>query len=187
MSFLSACLQEAELETSTGTYFCGRRTSVASKRACANAHQVVRRSRASHSHWSGTPEISTGPSRCTDDFHTNCIRPPPTQAADIFPTHYKAWASFTASVTQNTTTSNRISALTDGSFARSAPFVQRREVQAQALKLPVLPTTTIGSFPQVILPWSSKIRLDYCVRLGTLSGQSETAMRWKPHLSSQEN
>ncbi|MBN2289659.1 MAG: 5-methyltetrahydropteroyltriglutamate--homocysteine S-methyltransferase [Candidatus Glassbacteria bacterium] len=42
----------------------------------------------------------------------------------------------------------RIGALTPESFARSSPSAARLAAQAKTLKLPLLPTTTIGSFPQ---------------------------------------
>lgn len=74
---------------------------------------------------------------------TACI-----QGKDVFPALDQAWTAFAAGVTENTATSERIAALTDKSFSRPAPFKQRLEAQAKALGLPVLPTTTIGSFPQ---------------------------------------
>lgn len=42
----------------------------------------------------------------------------------------------------------RVAALTEADFTRLPVFEQRAAVQKQALKLPLLPTTTIGSFPQ---------------------------------------
>jgi len=42
----------------------------------------------------------------------------------------------------------RLSAISDGMFRRGTAFPQRREAQAAVLNLPLLPTTTIGSFPQ---------------------------------------
>lgn len=71
------------------------------------------------------------------------------QAKDIFPVLDKAWKAFTASVTDNTTTAERLAGLTEASFSRPAPFKERVAAQQESLKLPVLPTTTIGSFPQV--------------------------------------
>lgn len=71
------------------------------------------------------------------------------QAKDIFPVLDKAWTAFTASVTDNTDTAKRLAGLTEGSFSRPAPFKERAAAQQKSLKLPVLPTTTIGSFPQV--------------------------------------
>ncbi|HFQ80672.1 MAG TPA: 5-methyltetrahydropteroyltriglutamate--homocysteine S-methyltransferase, partial [Desulfobacterales bacterium] len=42
----------------------------------------------------------------------------------------------------------RLSAVSDEMFRRAPAFPQRREAQAMVLNLPLLPTTTIGSFPQ---------------------------------------
>ncbi|MBL1705243.1 5-methyltetrahydropteroyltriglutamate--homocysteine S-methyltransferase, partial [Klebsiella pneumoniae] len=39
-------------------------------------------------------------------------------------------------------------ALKEEDFSRPLPFEKRYELQQVALKLPLLPTTTIGSFPQ---------------------------------------
>ncbi len=42
----------------------------------------------------------------------------------------------------------RLQALTPEMAQRRSPYTQRRRLQQQVLKLPLLPTTTIGSFPQ---------------------------------------
>jgi len=42
----------------------------------------------------------------------------------------------------------RVSALTERDFVRKPPFEERFRLQKSELKLPVFPTTTIGSFPQ---------------------------------------
>ena len=42
----------------------------------------------------------------------------------------------------------KINALTDADFARKPNFGERFRLQNESLRLPVLPTTTIGSFPQ---------------------------------------
>jgi 5-methyltetrahydropteroyltriglutamate--homocysteine methyltransferase len=42
----------------------------------------------------------------------------------------------------------RLEALSPGDAVRSATHEERREIQQRALRLPLLPTTTIGSFPQ---------------------------------------
>ncbi len=43
---------------------------------------------------------------------------------------------------------DRIAALSKADFDRSPAFAERFEIQRSALKLPLFPTTTIGSFPQ---------------------------------------
>jgi 5-methyltetrahydropteroyltriglutamate--homocysteine methyltransferase len=42
----------------------------------------------------------------------------------------------------------RVAAVTDAMTDRQSPFSERNRVQREALELPLLPTTTIGSFPQ---------------------------------------
>ncbi len=42
----------------------------------------------------------------------------------------------------------RIAALTEDDFTRKPDFYEREKIQKEELKLPLLPTTTIGSFPQ---------------------------------------
>ncbi|MGH8053849.1 MAG: 5-methyltetrahydropteroyltriglutamate--homocysteine S-methyltransferase [Stenotrophomonas sp.] len=48
----------------------------------------------------------------------------------------------------NTKVKNRLSALVAADAVRTTPHAQRQLQQAQALRLPAFPTTTIGSFPQ---------------------------------------
>ena len=48
----------------------------------------------------------------------------------------------------NAAVKQRIAALTASDALRSTPHAQRQLLQAQALRLPAFPTTTIGSFPQ---------------------------------------
>ena len=50
--------------------------------------------------------------------------------------------------THNAQVAERVSALPEGSVQREPAFAERNEVQREALHLPKLPTTTIGSFPQ---------------------------------------
>lgn len=42
----------------------------------------------------------------------------------------------------------RVDGLSEAAFHRSSEYVKRAKIQHQSLKLPLLPTTTIGSFPQ---------------------------------------
>ncbi|AJA46090.1 methionine synthase (B12-independent) [Frischella perrara] len=49
----------------------------------------------------------------------------------------------------------KVAALTQEDFVRLPAFAERESIQKQALQLPVLPTTTIGSFPQ-----TSDVRLN---------------------------
>ncbi|GAB3007931.1 5-methyltetrahydropteroyltriglutamate--homocysteine S-methyltransferase [Niabella terrae] len=54
----------------------------------------------------------------------------------------------------------RMAGLSDSDARRSRPFAVRKPMQQQELALPLLPTTTIGSFPQVaeIRRWRSQLR-----------------------------
>ncbi len=60
---------------------------------------------------------------------------------------------------------SRLAGLHDGMLQRVSPHAQRKAVQQAALQLPLLPTTTIGSFPQT--PDIRKTRLSW--QKGTLS------------------
>jgi 5-methyltetrahydropteroyltriglutamate--homocysteine methyltransferase len=53
-----------------------------------------------------------------------------------------------AESTRNETVRKRIAALTDADFDRTSKYPARAKVQRDELGLPLLPTTTIGSFPQ---------------------------------------
>lgn len=55
----------------------------------------------------------------------------------------------------NQTIRDKVAALTAQDFVRLPVFTEREALQKQALKLPMLPTTTIGSFPQ-----TSDVRLN---------------------------
>lgn len=48
----------------------------------------------------------------------------------------------------NAVIQRRVAAITDTMAGRRSPFADRSRVQRDSLKLPILPTTTIGSFPQ---------------------------------------
>lgn len=53
-----------------------------------------------------------------------------------------------APTTRRADVRDRVAALSDADAERSAPFLQRIAQQQEELRLPPLPTTTIGSFPQ---------------------------------------
>jgi 5-methyltetrahydropteroyltriglutamate--homocysteine methyltransferase len=53
-----------------------------------------------------------------------------------------------SSAVVNALVQKRMAAVTDAMTARQSPFAERNRVQRDALQLPPLPTTTIGSFPQ---------------------------------------
>ena len=78
-----------------------------------------------------------------------------------------------AGITYNRTNSdvtNRIEALTDADFNRPDSLSARRHAQTDYFKLPLLPTTTIGSFPQT--PDVRKLRRDF--KAGSISQSDYT-------------
>lgn len=72
----------------------------------------------------------------------------------------------------NRTVRDRLDALTDDMFNRRSPFAKRTEIQSAKLALPLLPTTTIGSFPQT--PEIRKTRAGY--KKGNLSDTEYTSV-----------
>jgi 5-methyltetrahydropteroyltriglutamate--homocysteine methyltransferase len=71
------------------------------------------------------------------------------QAADAFAANLALRASrATSSKTANPAVRAALLELTPASFARPSAYAARIVAQAAALQLPLLPTTTIGSFPQ---------------------------------------
>lgn len=56
------------------------------------------------------------------------------------------WSAYKMALAADQSVAKRIAALTKADFARSAQFSDRSKLQLQGL--PILPTTTIGSFPQ---------------------------------------
>jgi 5-methyltetrahydropteroyltriglutamate--homocysteine methyltransferase len=52
--------------------------------------------------------------------------------------------------TKNEVVQAKVAALTEADFTRSPAFAERETIQKSKFKLPLLPTTTIGSFPQTV-------------------------------------
>ena len=65
----------------------------------------------------------------------------------------------TSSKIHDTIVQDRVSNLTDKDKHRNMPFEERIKLQHENLKYPILPTTTIGSFPQT--PQLRKLRRDF--------------------------
>ncbi|CAM9846876.1 unnamed protein product [Chrysoparadoxa australica] len=68
--------------------------------------------------------------------------------------HAAGWASYRAALGKNQAVANRVAALTEKDFARSESFEARRPKQLKGVQ--IMPTTTIGSFPQT--PGIRKLR-----------------------------
>ena len=74
------------------------------------------------------------------------VRP---EVAALLAENRAAWESRRHSaLTSNKDVRRRVAAITVDMFHRSAPYPERAKVQHEALSLPPIPTTTIGSFPQ---------------------------------------
>ena len=81
----------------------------------------------------------------------------------------------------------RLSAIDAGMRKRASAFEHRRKVQAEAIRLPLFPTTTIGSFPQ-----TSEVRkaraahargaMSYMDYEAFLRAETETAVRWQEEI-----
>lgn len=87
----------------------------------------------------------------------------------------------------NTEVKQRVSALTTKDAQRQNAFAIRKEKQHQALKLPLFPTTTIGSFPQTkeVRSWRAQFKK------GTLTAEqyneqlkaeTEKTIRWQEEI-----
>lgn len=90
----------------------------------------------------------------------------------------------TSGLIHNPLVQERMRKIADADTKRSSPFPIRKEKQKNALKLPLFPTTTIGSFPQTaeVRSWRAKWKrgdlsqteYDEC-----LKEQTEKAVRWQ--------
>ena len=66
----------------------------------------------------------------------------------------------TSKLIHNEGVKNRVASITKGDDERQNTFAVRRKSQAEALQLPLFPTTTIGSFPQTaeVRSWRAKFK-----------------------------
>ncbi|WP_348825596.1 5-methyltetrahydropteroyltriglutamate--homocysteine S-methyltransferase [Flavobacterium aestuarii] len=66
----------------------------------------------------------------------------------------------TSKLIHNEAVKNRVASIAKGDDQRKNAFAIRRKSQAEALKLPLFPTTTIGSFPQTaeVRSWRAKFK-----------------------------
>ncbi|GGB38579.1 5-methyltetrahydropteroyltriglutamate--homocysteine methyltransferase [Flexivirga endophytica] len=96
-------------------------------------------------------------------------------AAAALESSRRAVASRRASTrTHDDAVRSRVAAVSDADAHRTTPFDQRRAQQQEALGLPLLPTTTIGSFPQTDAVRKARASL----RRGEIDGATyETAMQ----------
>ena len=66
----------------------------------------------------------------------------------------------TSTLVHNTEVKERVSRITADHTRRKQPYAVRREKQQEALRLPLFPTTTIGSFPQTpeVRSWRARLK-----------------------------
>jgi 5-methyltetrahydropteroyltriglutamate--homocysteine methyltransferase len=66
----------------------------------------------------------------------------------------------TSKLIHNEKVKNRVASIVESDSKRNNTFAARREKQAEALQLPLFPTTTIGSFPQTpeVRSWRAKFK-----------------------------
>ena len=66
----------------------------------------------------------------------------------------------TSKLIHNEKVKNRVDSIVESDSKRNNTFATRREKQAEALQLPLFPTTTIGSFPQTaeVRSWRAKFK-----------------------------
>lgn len=78
----------------------------------------------------------------------------------------------------------RVKSITEADAKRKSQFSVRKQKQHASLKLPLFPTTTIGSFPQTeeVRSWRSKWKkgeLDDSAYNSLLKAETEKAIRWQ--------
>ncbi|WP_439618664.1 5-methyltetrahydropteroyltriglutamate--homocysteine S-methyltransferase [Shinella sp.] len=81
----------------------------------------------------------------------------------------------------------RIAGIDEGMKARASAFDARRRIQSAAIRLPLFPTTTIGSFPQTsdvrkARSAHAKGTLSYADYEAFLQKETETAIRWQEEI-----
>ena len=88
----------------------------------------------------------------------------------------------TSALTNNADVKRRLDAVTPDFAKRKSPFAERILEQRKSLRLPLYPTTTIGSFPQTteVRSWRSKFKkgeLSKDQYIGLLKGEIEKTIR----------
>ncbi|HEY9005005.1 5-methyltetrahydropteroyltriglutamate--homocysteine S-methyltransferase [Ohtaekwangia sp.] len=93
----------------------------------------------------------------------------------------------TSSRIHNPTVKQRVAALTDADAKRQSTFTVRKKKQQDALRLPLFPTTTIGSFPQTIevREWRAKLKKGELTPQAYeqhIKAETEKAIRWQEEI-----
>jgi len=93
----------------------------------------------------------------------------------------------TSVLIHNKDVKNRVASKVDSDARRKNPFAERRPKQQQHLKLPLLPTTTIGSFPQTteVRAWRAQWKKGTITQIEyerLLKEETEKAIRWQEEI-----
>jgi 5-methyltetrahydropteroyltriglutamate--homocysteine methyltransferase len=93
----------------------------------------------------------------------------------------------TSALIHNEQVKQRMASVTDNDSKRKSPFSIRKDKQHKALRLPLFPTTTIGSFPQTreVRGWRAKWKkkeLSDEQYNSLLKAETEKAIRWQEEI-----
>jgi len=93
----------------------------------------------------------------------------------------------TSALIHNAAVKQRVSAITDKDALRENAFASRKKTQQDILKLPLFPTTTIGSFPQTteVRNWRAQFKKGEITPAeydALLKKETEEAIRWQEEI-----
>lgn len=93
----------------------------------------------------------------------------------------------TSALIHNAAVKQRVSAITDKDAERENAFASRKKTQQDILKLPLFPTTTIGSFPQTteVRNWRAQFKKGEITPAeydALLKKETEEAIRWQEEI-----
>jgi len=110
------------------------------------------------------------------------------QAAQVFaPSIAAANARLTSVKVHDPLVAGRLKQVDAAMLKRTSPFAKRQKLQQQRLRLPLFPTTTIGSFPQTAdvrkaRSKHAKGELSYVDYQAFLQRETEQAIRWQEEI-----
>ncbi|QEC42066.1 5-methyltetrahydropteroyltriglutamate--homocysteine S-methyltransferase [Pseudobacter ginsenosidimutans] len=93
----------------------------------------------------------------------------------------------TSALIHNSTVKDRVAAITPKDASRNSVFADRKKLQHEALKLPLFPTTTIGSFPQTaeVRSWRAKWKKGELTQEQydeLIEKETEASIRWQEEM-----
>ena len=110
------------------------------------------------------------------------------QASQVFATSIAAaTARLTSVKVHDPLVAGRLKQVDAGMLKRTSPFAKRQKLQQQRLRLPLFPTTTIGSFPQTAdvrkaRSQHAKGELSYVEYQAFLERETAQAIRWQEEI-----